>query len=218
MGYSKYLLTAGITKADDKLRRFPLLLDHLLLAEGGFRFIEAKRWLEELIMEKITEAGAQTFIDTVQNLPMSNLHRWLQDLIHEKKRTSSERGLLDSTQALGTELSVRNAFHTLGCTKMGLKWLVDHQIIEILMERIEDDDEPVVCRQAYLWYLGLIACGSKDSALQVCEVGGIDAIAFVASVSSNFALRGNALIAMTIAANNEAVRAYLKRKHSLSEL
>ncbi|QDZ23331.1 hypothetical protein A3770_10p58490 [Chloropicon primus] len=213
LGYTKYLITAGVTKLGDKVLGYPVLLEHLLLHDDGFKFLNESGWLENHITDQLLEEKTTCFMDTVHNLQSSRLQSWLRSSIFDKG-SSDDDALVEETQRAMTELSIENVFHSLGCTKLGLDWMIKHQILEMLIERIDDDDEPFVNRQAFLWYLALFASGSEDAGRQVVEVGGIDAIAFVAMVSTNFMLRGQAFVAMNIASNSEAVEDHLREKHS----
>ena len=212
LGYTKYLVNAGITKLGDKLLGFPNLLEHLLLDASGFKFLSESGWLENHIRHQLVETKTRAYMDNVQNLPSSHLRRWLRSALSDRG-SRVEQAFSGEFQTLTVELSLENVFYCLGCTQNGLEWIVDHQILEMLVERIEDDDEPFVNRKAFLWYLALFASGSEGSGKKVVEVGGIDAIAFIAEVSSNFMLRGQAFVAMNVVCNNAEVARHLEEKH-----
>ena len=211
LGYTKYLFTAGIANLDDKLRPFPNLVQYLLLHEDGFDFVCGKGWLEDQVMSQLSQEKTTAFIGIVNSLFSSNTLRTLQSAFHVA--SGVEKDLTTGLDGVSRELYLKNVFYCLGCTERGIDWLVEHQVIQILVKRLEDDDEKDVNKKAYLWYLALIASAGEAAGKEVIEGGGIDEIQFIAANSTNFMIRGEALVALNIACNTSIVENHLKEKH-----
>ena len=211
LGFTKYLATAGVSRLEEKIKGFPILLEHLLLDAKCFELVEEKGWLEEYVRNQFCAANNHRFMSIVQNIYNLNFGTWLTNSIAGAK-SSVEEIMTREYRVLSNELCLKNVFYILACTNKGIDWLVQHKILETLVERIEDNDEASVSREACLWYLAMIASASEAAGKKVVESGGIDTIQFTAITSFNFLLRGQACLALNIASNNNVVKEYLSEK------